>query len=1018
MRADFLNLNCSVYPGVVVVFIDWLERSEKAMEVWRAKEKEIIGLLDSTTQSVKWSKSLKVLIVLLHNETILTEMNAATDERIATLIKFVDVKNIYYFSLQDPQNSYKKLEKHIVKFTVEYYKSEIHALKKSKDVNKVNQDFTTLPKFLASHHFQMAYLQELRTMPAKALNYYMLAYGNIKDTKKIRSELDEIKTIAEFLHFKICYLLLEAGSYIEAINQFQKHIGIFKSLVTDPDLEWQHWEWLSRQYRVFGELLIIFKVNKSLGPYHNPGYYFQAAASAQNERRKCFYDFGMPLIEDPMVNELKGKITPYPSCTISPKQQYVGQNFEKIFGLEDEKRYKPLHIAVAQELCVDHPNITLTLLKIAHEYYESEKEFSRLVSMIEIDMAIQYTLAEKYELAKSYFLKLWNQYENEKWWDILTSVFQNALICAQNSNDFEDTIKYTIHLLRPNLSISEHQRLKFQQDLEQKLSTTVSKPVNIDLPYNHPLLSCKMELSEEVGYTNKPITGKLHFLSNFPSPLEFSCVNLVLSDTDIKLSSSFALKKTNILIPGPIVCSPNKPTTLEFQIFRESATLVECVSVYLFYGKPPMKDGQLPESLVQEIIDYRQEEPGTFVRFAWDTTNWPKNPSKATQKISERTSLRVLEYATNLNITLKHYPPGLVNEFYKVEIILENPMSNPILNANLIMEFKKEKKLDPFESHVDDSTNCIYIMEGTEKVQSNQLLIESIPANGFSTSIIYILQSSTSNEKHLEVKVKYETEKYAATDMKKVQIPFRHPFKMVVDFYSEDLELLSIDPKLQPSAKNSFLIGLETIPMTPFPINLLDITLYINKGSNQESIASFFGTQIPRNGAVIDKSNKYFTWFKLDSHLMGAVKLGYVVVSWIRKFSGSDDRPCQTNYQIPMLEISSSKIEADITLPPYGQIGQPFTFSLHLTNKSPLSQEIEIKLHEVDQLLMGGLKRTVLTINPTQKSSLHWNFVPISSGWIALPRIDVITPRNGLNLMGKEPAHIFVQPGLIGVPQF
>lgn len=67
--------------------------------------------------------------------------------------------------------------------------------------------------------------------------------------------LFEIKTVAEHLHFKICTLLLHGGKLREAIKWFRQHIVSYKSLVGDPNVIFLHWEWLSRQFLVFAELL-------------------------------------------------------------------------------------------------------------------------------------------------------------------------------------------------------------------------------------------------------------------------------------------------------------------------------------------------------------------------------------------------------------------------------------------------------------------------------------------------------------------------------------------------------------------------------------------------------------------------------------------------------------------------------------------------------------------------------------------------------------------------------------------
>lgn len=67
--------------------------------------------------------------------------------------------------------------------------------------------------------------------------------------------LVEIKTIAELLHFKISTLLLHGGKIKEAVTWFRQHIASYRKLVGAPEVRFLHWEWMSRQYLVFAELL-------------------------------------------------------------------------------------------------------------------------------------------------------------------------------------------------------------------------------------------------------------------------------------------------------------------------------------------------------------------------------------------------------------------------------------------------------------------------------------------------------------------------------------------------------------------------------------------------------------------------------------------------------------------------------------------------------------------------------------------------------------------------------------------
>lgn len=104
--------------------------------------------------------------------------------------------------------------------------------------------------------------------------------------------LVEIKTVAEYLHFKISTLLLHSGKVSEAVTWFRQHKNTYRKLIGVPEAIFLHWEWMSRQFLVFGELLETSSKNAQifsplvLGSSANPlsewelypAYYYQVSS--------------------------------------------------------------------------------------------------------------------------------------------------------------------------------------------------------------------------------------------------------------------------------------------------------------------------------------------------------------------------------------------------------------------------------------------------------------------------------------------------------------------------------------------------------------------------------------------------------------------------------------------------------------------------------------------------------------------------------------------------------------------
>jgi hypothetical protein len=101
--------------------------------------------------------------------------------------------------------------------------------------------------------------------------------------------LVEIKTVAEQLHFKISTLLLHGGKVGEAVMWFRRHNASYRRLVGAPEATFLHWEWMSRQFLVFAELLdkssaaisslVLATKDTPLTEWESrPAYYYQVRA--------------------------------------------------------------------------------------------------------------------------------------------------------------------------------------------------------------------------------------------------------------------------------------------------------------------------------------------------------------------------------------------------------------------------------------------------------------------------------------------------------------------------------------------------------------------------------------------------------------------------------------------------------------------------------------------------------------------------------------------------------------------
>ena len=117
--------------------------------------------------------------------------------------------------------------------------------------------------------------------------YYKQAYLSVLDIRFYDTNILEIKTVASIINYKLIAMLFEIKHPIDAIDQFRKHIDIFRIKIGSPELAFEHSAWLSKQFELMGELFedAIRKNLLSAVQTQHPGFYFHSAANHATQRR-------------------------------------------------------------------------------------------------------------------------------------------------------------------------------------------------------------------------------------------------------------------------------------------------------------------------------------------------------------------------------------------------------------------------------------------------------------------------------------------------------------------------------------------------------------------------------------------------------------------------------------------------------------------------------------------------------------------------------------------------------------
>uniref|UniRef100_A0A2P2KI04 Uncharacterized protein MANES_02G116600 n=1 Tax=Rhizophora mucronata TaxID=61149 RepID=A0A2P2KI04_RHIMU len=267
--------------------------------------------------------------------------------------------------------------------------------------------------------------------------------------------LVEIKNVAEQLHFKISTLLLHGGKLTEAVTWFHKHSASYRRLVGAPEAVFLHWEWMSRQFLVFAELLetsskTVFSSSSIVlgtadGPLtgweFQPAYYYQLAAHYLKEK-------GTSLELSLLVSEAVDEIDSSAQSVVP--SIYVGQ-FARLIEQGDAFAMQPLtdeeymSYTIGEGKRFQDSFEIIALLKKSYELYGNLKA-QRMASLCGFQMAREYFSSGDFSNAKQLLESVATLYRQEGWVTLLWEVLGYLRECSKKCGTMKEFIEYSLEM--------------------------------------------------------------------------------------------------------------------------------------------------------------------------------------------------------------------------------------------------------------------------------------------------------------------------------------------------------------------------------------------------------------------------------------------------------------------------------------------------------------------------------------------------------------------------------------------
>lgn len=449
LKRDWLQKHRTKIPSVVVALFSYLHVAGDPAQ-WLQVCSDVDQLKTLTRP-----RNIR-LVVVVHSSN-----DEMSEDRLLALRKRaeVDAKFLLLFNPDDAsdlQQSLKRLGNAFAESATSYYRDEGRRIK-----TRIEKRTFNSVDLHVRYCFKVAVYAEFRSDWVEALRFYEDAYHALREMVATLTRLPgiqrliEIKTVAEQLHLKISTLLLHGGKLTEAVKWFRQHYASYRKLVGSPENIFLHWEWVSRQFLVFAELLETSSAtvqnipSLASGPSERPltewefypAYYYQLAANYLKEKRGAL-ELALSISEN--WNEIDSN-----EESVVPSN-YVGQ-FARLLEQGDAIAMQPLtdeeytRYAIAEGKRFQDSFEIIALLKKSHESYGNLK-VRRVASLCAFQIAREYYSLDDFSNAKPLFDGIANLYRQEGWVTVLWEVLGYLRECSRRLGEMKDFTEYSLEM--------------------------------------------------------------------------------------------------------------------------------------------------------------------------------------------------------------------------------------------------------------------------------------------------------------------------------------------------------------------------------------------------------------------------------------------------------------------------------------------------------------------------------------------------------------------------------------------
>ncbi|CAG8498132.1 7467_t:CDS:10 [Ambispora gerdemannii] len=907
--------------------------------------------------------------------------------------------------------------------------------------------------WMIRYDYKMATFAEFRQEIDTAIKYYESAYTLLLDMFAPTSSITPgapgfpIRT-KRWAEAKICKLNLYLDASSAATGQLNRHIAAFQKLSNTWGIgedTFEYWAWLTKQYRVFGDLLEIatrsgFKINY-------PVAYSNNSNSTTSDYRYGYGGGRNAWVNPKMVLQHAGFYYRFAAtCTSERKKRFQSIN-KLIRESKDTSKLPPAQILEA-EGNIDHSTLTIELLTKSYEQFKKYKS-GRMTLHLASEIASTYFESGKYEMALKFFERIAKTYRKEIWHSILESILRLSLKCARDLGAWENVVEYLIELLSDRISQTHEKRVEIQNQLinilyKNEIPNAVSnKPIMIDMNLINSFVTCNFQFKQTATFVGAPTPFQvaINTSSNSPVlPMRFDYLHLSFNNTHFNyhlIDKGESITNNSILNKEKIKwidcrddCQQIEVEGFGFVWTKKVNLNITSGSTFVYEGLlVPTESGELtlltislglltPNWKVELNFNSKSELNDSKVRRKWlefeqdnDTESNDKIVATKPKFIplegsGEQSSIKITHKRAKVEIQVKHHSPALLNEHYPIELTILNLEAEDVkvvLNAELVS--------------IDFEGSYAYLTSDPAekgKQSLNEIDIGIIPAGQSSIKIIYIYGEKFSITRTLRLSIWYASALGIPTTLpptqgwiekdEELRIPFIIPFDASFSLVSqhkgirqkgdeyvnkeslERLERYLLVSRITSSGPWDIIVsGVDLILPDKLDLNnKLQI-----RGSSTELEDFHQQKQVWRPGSAYQAN---YLLELANSDLVSspvAMNTGSLVITWRRstKFGDANNIFTKTMFPAPSIEPSTSSVSVTILIPPTPVVGQLFTLTYNVTNFSLSHARIHVYAEVHEAFVFAGYKQTSIRVSPLSTYLFKVNCFPLVVGKVRLPKV-------------------------------